>query len=71
MKLSPWFDCRKDGYPVRSGIYEWEIHIEIDNGYYHIIHSKAYYSCINRGITLNNRFIAIKNGDQWRGIVLD
>ena len=74
IKLSPWFDCGKDEYPIRSGVYQWELYIDYHAGGYSIstiIHCKAYYSRFARLIHLNGRFVSIQDSDQWRGIVPD
>lgn len=70
IKLSPWFDCAIDGYPIRSGVYQWELYI--DDGVSArgcLIHCKVFYSCIAKAVHVNGRFISVQDSDQWRGIV--
>lgn len=69
MELTRWFDCTKDGRPVRAGWYEWELWLVDARGALIRVNTMAQYHPILDFVLLNGRAIGITGADKWRGLV--
>ena len=66
MSLSPWFQIGKDGPPVRSGVYKFELWINDKD----VLHTYASYVKGSNGIvTSDGRFIGLVYEDHWVGVL--
>lgn len=73
-RLTPWFQCGDGGpmRPVRNGWYQWQLWIQIDGGLSVVVPVMGWYSRMRDSVLIKGfRFISVRNGDCWRGRLME
>lgn len=67
--LSSWFNIGKNGKPVRSGWYYWEIWMNLKDGGVTVLHCMGWYDIILKQVKIDGRWMNVKSGDYWQGVL--